>query len=126
MVNTMNGPELIDNTSLVLNKMSELAMERHRVISNNIANATTPGYKRRELSFEAELGRLLEGGDIDRARGFKGSISVDTDSPSRMDGNNVSVAAETNSLLENTLYHKLLNQALKTKMNILKTAIVGK
>ena len=32
----MNGPDLIDNTSLVLNKMSELAMERHRVISNNI------------------------------------------------------------------------------------------
>ncbi|OVE77703.1 flagellar basal-body rod protein FlgB [bacterium F16] len=121
----MNGPDLIDNTSLVLSKMSDLAMERHRVISNNIANASTPGYKRRELSFEGLLGKLLKSGNVEEAKSFKGQISIDEDSPSRMDGNNVSIASETNSLLENTLYHNLLSQALKTKMSIMKAAITG-
>ncbi len=33
---------------------------RHKVISNNIANINTPGYKRMEVSFEEELAAVAQ------------------------------------------------------------------
>ena len=43
----------------VLNKAADAAWIRNEVISNNIANATTPGYKRQDVEFEAELEKAL-------------------------------------------------------------------
>lgn len=43
----------------VLNKAADAAWIRGEVISNNIANATTPGYKRQDVEFEAELEKAL-------------------------------------------------------------------
>ena len=39
----------------VLNKAASASWEREQLISNNIANADTPGYKRRDLDFESTL-----------------------------------------------------------------------
>ena len=39
---------------------------RHKVISDNIANINTPGYKRKEVSFEEELVAAAEAGDARR------------------------------------------------------------
>ena len=39
----------------VLNKAASASWEREQLISNNIANADTPGYKRRDFDFESTL-----------------------------------------------------------------------
>lgn len=39
----------------VLNKAAMSELGKRTVISNNIANADTPGYKRRDLDFESTL-----------------------------------------------------------------------
>ncbi len=39
----------------VLNKAASASWEREQLISNNIADADTPGYKRRDLDFESTL-----------------------------------------------------------------------
>ena len=58
----MLANRLFDNTPLpVMNKSMDAAMLRSRTISNNIANVTTPGYKRVEVSFEDELRRAMDG-----------------------------------------------------------------
>jgi len=44
--------------SNLLFKQLSFRGERQNVISNNIANANTPGYKTKELVFENELGKL--------------------------------------------------------------------
>jgi flagellar basal-body rod protein FlgB len=45
-----------DNTSLPsLSKVMNLAAWRQRVLSGNVANASTPGYERREARFADEL-----------------------------------------------------------------------
>lgn len=43
----------------VLDRALDAAALREQALSNNIANATTPGYKRQDVSFETELGKAL-------------------------------------------------------------------
>ncbi len=49
-------------------KSLDAGMLRARTIANNIANVTTPGYKRVEVSFEDELRKAL---DETRLKGMK-------------------------------------------------------
>lgn len=52
---------LFNKTNLPLvSKALDSAMLRSRVIANNIANVTTPGYRRVEVSFENELRDALD------------------------------------------------------------------
>ncbi len=43
----------------VLDKAADASWTRNEIISNNIANVDTPGYKRRDLNFEDGLERAL-------------------------------------------------------------------
>jgi flagellar basal-body rod protein FlgB len=47
-------------TQYLLEKGMDVAQMRHKVFADNIANADTPHFKRSEVSFEAELRRVLE------------------------------------------------------------------
>ena len=49
----------------VLDKAADAAWLRNEVISNNIANADTPGYKRQDVDFEAQLSKALGKADAD-------------------------------------------------------------
>lgn len=52
---------LLDDFQLrLLSKVTEGLSRRFEVVSQNLANANTPGYKRRELLFEEELRSLLQ------------------------------------------------------------------
>jgi flagellar basal-body rod protein FlgB len=44
----------------VLSRAMDASMLRARTISNNIANVTTPGYRRVEVNFEEELKNALD------------------------------------------------------------------
>ncbi len=122
---SVSGPELLDNTAVMLSRLMEAASERQRVISNNIANVNTPGYKRRSVTFESQLKKMLESKSAGEIGKLRPEVVIDEDSPSRIDGNNVNMAKETNELLQNTMYHRLLSRAVMMKINILKTAIRG-
>ncbi len=43
----------------VLDRAADASWTRNEIISNNIANVDTPGYKRQDLNFEDELERAL-------------------------------------------------------------------
>ncbi|NLD91554.1 MAG: flagellar basal body rod protein FlgB [Fibrobacter sp.] len=85
MINEM----LFNKTNLsMLSKSLDSAMLRNRAIANNIANATTPGYRRVEVSFEDELR-----GALDRTR-LKGSRTDSRHIPlGRLDIENVNAKA---------------------------------
>jgi len=40
-----------------LQRLVDLAAFRHKLLASNIANATSPGYQRRDIDFQAELSR---------------------------------------------------------------------
>lgn len=100
----------------VLDKAADASWLRNEAISNNIANADTPGYKRQDVAFESELEKALgknryESMDskVERIRGrsLEGQPYTDsTDYSYRLDGNNVDVESENVMLAENQLKYQ--------------------
>ncbi len=57
----MLGDALFKKTNLsVVNRTMDASMLRAKVISNNIANVNTPGYRRVEVKFEKQLREALD------------------------------------------------------------------
>jgi flagellar basal-body rod protein FlgB len=70
--NRMLGDMLFKNSNLpLISRSLDASMLRARVISNNIANVNTPGYRRVEVAFEDQLQSAL-----DRTR-LKGASTQD-------------------------------------------------
>lgn len=105
----------------VLDKAADASWIRNEVISHNISNVDTPGYKRQDVAFESELkkalGRSSRTSDMDqRVAAVKTSRLVPkqyTDMEGfsyRLDGNNVDIETENVMLAENQIkYQGLLD-----------------
>jgi len=94
---------------------------RARVISANIANQNTPGYKRKEVQFEALLrDKLRQGQPVDDV-----SIEVveDAEAEARPDGNNVNLEVELNDLRQNRLLFETYAAILEGRGNLKKIAL---
>ena len=102
----------------ILDKAADAANLRNQLITNNIANASTPNYKRKDINFESILQAELSGEkSLQQAvknANYNLSIldpQVYTDNSSlsyRLDGNNVDIATEEAYLAENTLRYDTL------------------
>ncbi len=115
----------------VLNKAADASWMRHNVISNNIANNDTPGYKRKDVQFESYLAmELIRGGslrhrvagtDLDR---IDGMIYTDYSNLSyRADGNNVDIHTENSYLAKNQIRYYTLLDAMTQEFSRIKTAL---
>ncbi|WP_217558822.1 flagellar basal body rod protein FlgB [Paenibacillus sp. GbtcB18] len=67
---------LVSSTTRMNEKALDIAAARHQAILSNLANADTPGYKSRFVSFEEELRKATEGkmpleGRMSHKRHFK-------------------------------------------------------
>jgi len=94
---------------------------RARVTSANIANSNTPGYVRHVVRFEELLGEeLKDGGD---AAAVKPELDPDLETPSRPDGNNVSLELELNAMRENRLLYEAYSSILRSHFSLLESAI---
>lgn len=97
----------------VLDKAADAAWIRNEVLANNIANATTPGYKRQDVEFEAELKRALGNSRYKSMDDKVGDLKTNrlnprtyTDSANfsyRLDKNNVDIETENVTLAANQL-----------------------
>ena len=95
----------------VLEKASDASWARNSVISNNIANVDTPGYKRKDIEFEQYLQGAVSGGsslDDDIAEvdldSLTGTTYTDYATASyRIDGNNVDIDTENVELAKNQI-----------------------
>ena len=112
-----------DDSTLLASKMLELTTARQQIISNNLANANTPGYIRKDLDFQKSLAEQINTGDISNINSVTGSVVDDTTDTPRLDGNNVTVATELNQLMQNNVLTSLLGKAYTTKMNILRNSM---
>ncbi|MCE5236822.1 MAG: flagellar basal body rod protein FlgB [Clostridiaceae bacterium] len=121
-----------------LEKGLDAAWLRNQVISNNIANAETPGFKSSSVEFEDVFAAALDdtnGFDNKMTRDKHISFSgVDPDgvvptvvknsgTDMRMDGNNVDIDYENVELAKNTLYYNTLVEKLNSEFSMLRMAI---
>ena len=104
----------------VLQKTADAAWIRNDVISNNIANATTPGYKRQDVAFEDELANALGRSRYKSMDDKVADLKINrlrprtyTDSANfsyRVDDNNVDIETENVTLAANQLkYNGLID-----------------
>ena len=118
----------------VLKKASDASWKRNEVISNNIANVNTPGYKRKDVQFESYLMGALSGdGSLDkrvakvRMDTLNGQVYTDQANLSyRMDGNNVDIDTESANLAENQIRYYSLMDSMTQEFNRLKMVLQNK
>ena len=118
------GP-MFDDTTVLLNKLMDVSTRRQTVIANNMANADTPGFVRREYEFQDKMAELIKSGNLQGINDFHGEVVEDKTSPARVDGNSVQLTSEMSDMAENGLMHQLLGRAYSTRINILRGAMKG-
>ena len=111
----------------VLGKAADASWMRNNIISNNIANNDTPGYKRKDLAMELIRGGNLRSRvantDLDRLDGI---AYTDYSSLSyRADGNNVDIHTENTYLAENQLRYYTLLDSMTQEFSRLKIALTS-
>jgi len=123
----MSDSAFSDLTTQALAKGLDAMGLRHRVIAENIANVETPGYTRSEVTFEEQLRAILESGDIKSASAklqqLRAEVQADRVSPTRADGNNVSIDKEMADMVKNNLRYEAVVQLINLKGSMLRSAI---
>ncbi|ADL43224.1 flagellar basal-body rod protein FlgB [Caldicellulosiruptor obsidiansis OB47] len=117
-------------------KALDWAWKRNEIISNNIANADTPGYKAKDLNFEAFLQRSFNQEEslelvTTNERHIKESSSspdnsievLDSSFQMRLDQNTVDIEQEMGKLLQNSLYFDGVSLQLSREINKWKMVI---
>jgi flagellar basal-body rod protein FlgB len=105
------------------------AAERQKALADNIANVDTPGYTRKEVSFEGALTDILQQdglhphAEIAAIRRVVADVREDVSSPRRADGNNVDIEREMVTLAKNSLQYEATAQFLSERIKGLRNAI---
>lgn len=105
----------------LLQRFLDLSAKRQELITSNIANVDTPGYRTKDIDFRGELDRILQGGsDTTPTEPFVREVPGLV---ARPDGNNVSVDRESLLLSEVQLQFGIAEQVLKSQFKNLHLAI---
>ncbi|QDU70023.1 flagellar basal body rod protein FlgB [Engelhardtia mirabilis] len=107
----------------MLMRLLDASVERDRVITSNIANINTPGYKRRQFKFEELVQRAMASGEDPKQ--VEPEITVDLQSEARIDGNNVVLEEEVSMQRENRLLYETYVTMLQGQLNLVDSAIRG-
>ena len=93
----------------------DLLSMRQKLVSSNIANADTPGYKTQDLNFQSDFQALLAGSSPQ-------AVEV-SGLPTRNDGNNVDLDREARLLAENAMRFNVASNLMRTQFQQIKNAI---
>lgn len=125
----------------VLDKAADASWARNEAIANNLANATTPNYKRQDVAFESELKKALGSFTSSNSNSsmsmdhrvekinsnlstINGKAYIDGANYSyRLDGNNVDPETENIALAENQLKYQGLLASISQEFQNLKSVM---
>jgi len=115
----------------VLDKAADASWTRNDVLSNNIANADTPGYKRKDVQFETYLSNAIAGRDsldetvanIDLSTLESTTYTEQAGLSYRADGNNVDISTENVELAKNQLRYYTLMNSVNQEFSRLESAL---
>lgn len=106
---------------------------RQSVLSENIANINTPGYKRKDVVFDNMLEDYLSGSRASlvttnpRHMGGAGigepSVAVEDRTNLRIDGNNVNIDTEMAEIAQNSIKYNAMTTDVNNQIRRLKAAI---
>ncbi len=116
---------LIDTTQLALERSISGATQRQEALAANIANASTPGYKRVDVDFHGALAAALGSSDA-KTKLATTSFATQADGTvgtTQADGNSIDVENESAKMAANALEQQAAVSVAKTRNAILRTAM---
>ncbi len=111
---------LIDTTQLALEAAMRGSMLRQSLLTNNLANADTPGYQRQDVNFQSTLAGAMQSGQSLDSLAFQPYTQNQVMSA---DGNGVNAETESANLAENGMLYQDLTEVAAAREQILITAI---
>ncbi len=97
---------------------------RQELLSANVANVNTPGYKRRDVNFDSILSSIEDAqrsNDGSALMALKPTVETDNATSMRADGNNVDIDMEMASIAENNVRYNALVQLAAKHLQMLES-----
>ncbi len=115
---------LADNLFGIHGKALQLRSQRLELIASNIANASTPGYKARDIDFDAALAQATKqqgtvNSALETAMGYRTPLQVSAD------GNTVEMSTEQTLFAENAVKYRTTLSFLEGRLNTITRALRG-
>ena len=125
-----NSVSLFGNTITLAQKAMDMLWVKQEAISDNLANVDTPGYKRKQVSFEEAFRKKLQtaGGTGTSMRNAISSADytvTSRDDSARVDENNVNADVENTEMTRTWLHYYYLTYSANADVKRLQTAIKG-
>ncbi|GAM01140.1 flagellar basal body protein [Sphingomonas parapaucimobilis] len=99
----------------------EVRAQRMGVLASNIANASTPGFKARDIDFKAALASVEGGQDRGIADAMKYRVPIQTS----LDGNTVELNQEQTAFAENAVQYQTTLSFLNGRISTITRALKG-
>lgn len=132
-------PGIFDRDITLLERSLDFRTKRNNLLSGNIANIETPGYKAKDLVFEQALGaalksqepgpmrttntRHLDGRDSTPLGLVQPKVIQSANSVGSVDGNSVDLEREMAKLAENQINYQALTSMISHKFMQLRSVI---
>ena len=113
--------ELFDTTQLALERAIQGAATRQTALADNIANANTPGYRRKDVDFHSALRGAME--DKEELDSLTFSAQPDAGAQVRADGSGVDVDTEASYLAQAGLEYEALVTVARGCIDVIQAAM---
>jgi flagellar basal-body rod protein FlgB len=110
----------LDGTQAILEAAMRGAWQRQTVLTENVSNAETPGYRREDLNFETALSNAVGNQEPLENVGFEAEAQP---AVATANGNGISIDQESALLAENGLDYQALTQMLGAHNATLRAAM---
>lgn len=107
----------------VMQKSMDMLWLKQRVISNNVANIETPGYKAKAVSFQNVLSTEYYKENPEGLASLKPVVTVDNTSSIRIDGNNVDLDKESLELWRTYAQYTYLRESMSAQFKNMRYVI---
>ena len=131
-MSTLSNTNVFDYIN-VLDKAMDASWLRNEAISNNLANADVPGYKRQDVDFETQLAKAMHSSRYTSVDAKVHNLKLNRLNPVvyrdysgysyRLDGNNVDPDTEGVYLAKNQVVYQGLEAAVKQEFKNLQSVI---
>jgi flagellar basal-body rod protein FlgB len=110
----------LDSTQLSLEAAMRGSMMRQTLLTNNLANADTPGYQPEDVDFQGTLASAMQSGQSAANVTFTPYVEQQT---TANNGNGVSTEQASAAVAENALLYQELTEVAGAREQILKSAM---
>lgn len=127
------------NRTQLYERALDASWKRNEVIANNIANVDTPNFKKSSVQFETELASALQQDHLPTAKTHSGhrdfhtragdvraTVTEESGTTMRLDGNNVDIEQEMVQLAKNNIYYASTLTKLNGEFKRMRIAITDR